>query len=119
MVFNESLLHDLNMGYYTLKTRTPHSSVGYNSDENKFFHQWSLESAGKEYGYAKLKELIPLHDYLTLPNSIVEEIIVGIVEGERERFQQDKEKQQEPDASKDGLTKEQLKELKKAGLIKS
>lgn len=114
------MLHDINMGYYTLKTMTPHSSVGYHKDENKFYHPWSLESCGKEFGYAKLKEILPIRDFLTLPNVVVEEVIQGIVDGEQERLKDDTQRQQrETDASKDGLTKEQLKELKKAGLVKS
>lgn len=119
LLFNESMLHDLNMGYYDLKTMTPHSSVGYFPAEHKFFHPWSLHSFGKEYGYAKLKEVIPLRDYMTLPNVVVEALIDGIVEGERQRFEDDGgNTPPQKDDALEGLTKEQLRELKKLGLKK-
>lgn len=83
--FQESMLHDFNMGYYNRATMTPHSSVAFIEKENEFQHPWSIENIGRQYGYGKMKELIPLHDYLTLPAFIVEDLILGISKGEAQR----------------------------------
>lgn len=83
---NEEILHDFNMGYVTPEKLEPHSSIAYYPAENEYFHPWSIDHIGFQYGYGKLKEIISLHDYLTLPAHLVNGLVKGIVEGEKKRF---------------------------------
>lgn len=83
---DEQILHDINMGYIDPTDITPHSSVAFHKAENEFYHPWSIESLGHQYGYARLKEIIPLKDYLTLPAHLVDGLIEGIMDGEKKRL---------------------------------
>lgn len=113
LVLNESMMHDFNMGYYEPKKRTPHSSVAYIEAENKFYHPWSIASSGRTYGYGKLKELIPLRDYMEMPNCIVEELLESVVEAEKERYKVDNPPDADP--KKDGMNKDLLNLMKQLG----
>lgn len=83
--FDEQVLYDINMGYVDPTEITPHSSVAFHKAENDFFHPWSIDNVGYQYGYARLKDIIPLRDYLTLPAHLVDGLIEGIVDGEKKR----------------------------------
>jgi hypothetical protein len=120
---NDGLIHDLNMGYYTRKTITPHSPIAFHKEETEFYHPWSLESIGEEYGYGKLEEIIPLTEYLTLPNTVIESVLAGVIKGKDRRFEETKEKEPKADditaaLKKSGLTPEQLRIMKDAGVLK-
>jgi len=113
-MLNESMMHDLNMEYYNPKTRTPFSSIAYHPAENEFYHQWSIESVGEYYGYHKLSEVIPVRDYLLLPNCIVDEFVKAVSNGLDKRDKVEKERRREQNPG--GFSKDQLELLKAAGL---
>lgn len=113
MVFNESMMHDFNMGYYEPKKRTPHSSVAYFESENKFYHPWSIASSGKTYGYGKLKDLLPLRDYMEMPAAVVDELLEAVVEAEKERYKLDNPPESDP--KKDGMSKDLIDLMKQLG----
>lgn len=109
------MLHDFNMGYYTRRGMTPHSSVAFIEKENEFEHPWSIKRIGHQFGYAKLKELISLKDYLTLPAFLVDDLVSGLNQGEMKRAKEDAPKT----TDHGGLSKEDrelLAEAKKLGL---
>lgn len=110
------MLHDFNMGYYNRSTMTPHSSVAFIKMENGFIHPWSIKHIGNQYGYGKMKELIPLKDYLTLPAFLVDDLVSGITEGEALRAKQDAPKQDNTALSKED--RELLELARKVGLGK-
>jgi hypothetical protein len=85
MSFNESMLHDLNMNYYTPATMDPFSSVAYIPGENEFYHEWSFKSVGKRYGYNKLHEILPLRDYMEMPMCMLDDLLTGVTEGRVQR----------------------------------
>lgn len=116
MAFQESMLHDFNMGYYDRSTMSPHSSVAFIKMENGFVHPWSIKHLGHQYGYGKMKEIIPLRDYLTLPAFLVDDLMGGITEGEALRTKQDTPKQDDTPLSKEDRALLEL--AKKAGLGK-
>jgi len=114
--FDEQLMHDFNMGYLTPATMTPHSSVLFIDKENAFQHPWSIKNVGRQYGYARLKEIIPLNDYLTLPAFLVEDLVEGISAGSEQRTKKELESTPPPLP----LTKEereQMEMMKKAGAV--
>jgi hypothetical protein len=114
--FDQQFLHDFNMGYLTPATMTPHSSVRFIEEENKFTHPWSIKHIGQQYGYARLKDIIPLQEYLNLPAYFVEDLIEGIVTGSDRRARQEAERQPEGgQPTKEQREVEQL--LKKEGLL--
>jgi hypothetical protein len=115
LALNEKMMVDLNLEYYNQKTRTPFSSIGYFSAENDFFHPWSLEQIGEHYGYHKLKELMDPKDFLTLPAVVVDEFLEAVSSGlnKREKAEAAKREQQ---ARQQGLPKDQLDLLNKAGI---
>jgi len=116
MLFNERMMYHFNMGYSTPNGRNPFSSVAYYEAEHKFFHPWSHNSNAKRYGYNKLKEILPLRDYLELPIHIVDEYIDGLVEGETARFEAEKARDKEADTP---LKREQAALIKQLGLDKA
>lgn len=116
LAFQDSILHDFNMGYYNRSTMSPHSSVAFIKMENGFIHPWSIKNVGHQFGYGKMKELIPLRDYLTLPAFLVEDLLTGITDGESLRSKQDKPKE-DPGLSKED--REMLELAKKIGLGKA
>ena len=89
LVFNELMMYDFNMGYYTPNKQTPFSSVGYFKEENEFIHPWSIESSGKQYGYHKLHEIIPLKDFMEMPAFIVDELVEAVTQGKIARDKED------------------------------
>jgi len=89
MSFNESMLHDLNMNYYTPATMDPFSSVLYIPEENEFYHEWSIKSVAKKYGFYKLHEIMPLRDYMEMPMFMIDDLITGVGEGRSQRDKQD------------------------------
>jgi hypothetical protein len=95
MVFNESMLHDLNMNHYTPATMDPFSSVAYIPEENNFYHEWSIKAVAKKYGFYKLHEILPLRDYMEMPMFLIDDLITGVTEGRSERDKIDNP----PDAS--------------------
>lgn len=95
---NEEILHDFNMGYVVPDELGPHSSIAFYPAENEYFHPWSIEHIGFQYGYGKLKEIITLNDYLTLPAHLVNGLVKGIVDGEKKRFADN------PPKAEDGLS---------------
>lgn len=115
---NESALHDINMGYYTRKTITPFTSVGYFEEENKFYHPWSIFEQGKKYGSLKLKEVIPIKDYLELPGFIVDDLIDGISKGmiERDNYERDNAPKHDPLKTLSDQDKELIKKLRESGI---
>lgn len=114
--FDEKLLHDFNMGYLTPVTITPHSSVKFIEQENVFQHPWSIKNIGRNYGYGKLKEIIPLNEYLTLPAFLVDDLVEGITLGSEQRMKKDKDNAPpEPQLTKE--EKAQVELMKKAGLL--
>jgi hypothetical protein len=119
---NDGLLYDLNMGYYSRKTITPHSPIAFHKEEHEFYHPWSLISSGEEYGYGKLHEILPLKDFMTLPAVVVESMLEGVIKGQDRRLSEERAKEnKQPDINKalknSGLTAEQLKALKDIGVI--
>lgn len=115
--FQESILHDFNMGYYHPSKMTPHSSVAFIEKENEFAHPWSIENIGRNYGYAKLKDIIPLNDYLTLPAFLVDDLVAGLVKGETQRAKADAAAAP-PEGQVSKEDRELLELAKKAGLGK-
>lgn len=113
MVNNERLMYHMNMGFYTPQTQTPHSSVAYHEAEHKFYHPWSNHSFAKQYGYSRIKEIMPLKDYMMLPSCQVDEWIEGVVEGESARFELEKSQQ---DQQMSELEKQQAELAKRTGL---
>lgn len=116
-IVDNGVVHDLNMGYYTRNTMSPHSPIGFHQKEHEFYHPWSLESSGEEYAYAKLGDMLPIKDFITLPNVVVEAVLAGMIKGQERRFNDTKDK--EPKAEdieailkKSGLTPEQMKLIK-------
>ena len=98
------MLYDFNMGYTSPEKITPHSPIAYHIKENEFYHPWSIEAIGYDYGRAKLKDIISLNDYLTLPAHLVDGLIRGIVKGEKQR---EADKPKEPPPGTDKLSPEQ------------
>lgn len=99
---DELLLHDINLGYLDPTKLQPHSSIAFHKESNEFFHPWSIQSIGEQYGYGKLEDVIPLHDYLTLPANLVNGLISGIIKGKERRI-----KETTPPDSKGGISKEE------------
>lgn len=85
MSFNESMLHDLNMNYYTPGTMDPFSSVAYIPVENEFIHEWSIKAVAKKYGFYKLHEVMSLRDYMEMPMFLIDDLIAGVGEGRSQR----------------------------------
>lgn len=110
------MLHDFNMGYYNRSTMSPHSSIAFIKMENGFIHPWSIKNLGHQFGFGKMKEIIPLKDYLTLPAFLVDDLVAGITEGEAIRSKQDTPKPDNTALSKED--RELLELAKKAGLMK-
>lgn len=111
------MLHDFNMGYYDRSTLKPHSSVTFVEKENEYYHPWSIDAIGHQYGWGKLKEIIPLKEYLTLPAHLVENLVKGITKGEEQRSKADAAAA----PPTEGLSKEDRELLalaKKVGLAK-
>lgn len=86
LAFQESMLHDFNMGYYNAATITPHSSVLYIKEENEFVHPWSIKSVCENYAFGKVKELMSLNEYLSWPAFLVEDMLKGLAKGTEARF---------------------------------
>lgn len=85
MSFNESMLRDLNMNYYTPATMDPFSSVAYVPVENEFTHEWSIKAVAKKYGFYKLHEVMSLRDYMEMPMFLIDDLIAGVGEGRSQR----------------------------------
>jgi hypothetical protein len=85
MIFNESMLHDLNMNYYTPANMDPFSSVAYIPVEHEFTHEWSIKAVAKKYGFYKLHEIMPLRDYMEMPMFLIDDLIQGVGEGRSQR----------------------------------
>jgi hypothetical protein len=115
--FQEGILHDFNMGYYDRSQLNPHSSVAFIKKENEFVHPWSINAIGKYYGRAKLKDVIPLHDYLNLPAFLVDDLVLAISEGEAQRSKADADATP-PEAGLSKEEKEILELARKAGMGK-
>lgn len=116
--FDDGLMYDFNMNYCRPDKINPFSSAQYHDEENAFIHELSVSSSGKFYGLNKIKDLMPLKDFMTLPAVVVEELIDGILKGEEIRFEL--EKQATPPEGDKKLTdanKKLLEEARKAGLI--
>jgi hypothetical protein len=77
------------MGYYDRSTLKPHSSVAFIEKENEYYHPWSIDAIGHQYGWGKLKDIIPLNDYLNLPAFLVESLVKGITKGDEQRAKAD------------------------------
>lgn len=88
-ILNHSAMYDLNMNYYTMKSKRPHSPAAWHAKEKRFFHPWSLEESGKMFAYNKLSELITLKDFMTLPNCVVEQVLDGLIVGGKMRADED------------------------------
>lgn len=117
LYFNERMLYDFNMGYYSPKTQNPFSSVGWFKEENEYFHPYSLSLAGETYGYHKLQELMPIKDFFEMPNVIVEEILDSVSRGLKKREDAEAAKAKAKDAqSPDNIEKQLGAELRKAGI---
>ena len=98
------MLYDFNMGYTSPEKIKPHSPIAYHIKENEFYHPWSIESIGHNYGHARLKDIIPLGDYLTLPAHLVDGLLRGIMRGEKQR---EAERPKEPPPSSGNLSPEE------------
>lgn len=85
LTVNESLLHDFNMGYVDGRTLTPFSSAGYYEVESSFRHPWEISELGRVYTFLKLKDVIPLKEFLDLPKFIIDDLIDGMSKGMTER----------------------------------
>jgi hypothetical protein len=79
------MLHDLNMNHYTPATMDPFSSVAYIPEENDFYHEWSIKSVAKKYGFYKIHEIMPLRDYMEMPMFLIDDLISGVTEGRSQR----------------------------------
>lgn len=104
------------MGYYNRRTINPFSSVGYFEEESKFYHTWSIYEQGRRYGSLKLKEIIPIKDYLELPAFVVEELIEGVSKGmiERDQYEKDNAPKVDPLESLSPKERELLKKLRES-----
>lgn len=69
------------MDYYSAKNKTPHDPVAWRPIEQEFTHPWSIEEQCKHYAYHQLKDVMSLDDYLTKPNCVVEDMLVGLIKG--------------------------------------
>lgn len=85
MSFNQSMLHDMNMNYYSPATMDPFSSVAYLPIENEFIHEWSVKAVAKKYGFYKLHEVMSLRDYMEMPMFLIDDLISGVGEGRTQR----------------------------------
>lgn len=113
------MLVDFNLDLYNPRKKTPFSPIAYYPEENEFYHPWSLSRAYESYGYFKLNELIPITDYLNLPNVLVESLLINIPKGMSKRESEDVARANAKNRGKDdpnGLTRQQLEELRKAGV---
>lgn len=117
LYFNERMLYDFNMEYYTPKNQDPFSSVGWFKEENEYFHPLSLSMSGETYGYHKLHEIMPIKDFFEMPNVMVEEILDSVSRGlkKREEAEAAKAKAKE-DKNPDNIEKQLGAELRKAGI---
>ena len=115
LLLNEKMLVDFNFERYNPKSRTPYSSIAYTEAENEFYHPWSIEQIGEEYGYHKLKELMEPKDYLTLPAVVVDSFLNSVSIGLNKRDKAEEAKRQEA-AKRAGVPKDQMEELRKAGI---
>lgn len=116
--FNNGLMYEFNMNYSTPQAIAPHSSALFHKEEHAFIHEWSITSSGKFYGLNRLKEVMTLKEFMTMPACVVEELIDGVTEGNKQRFALDE--QNTPKEGTDKLTAENRKlieEAKRAGLI--
>lgn len=107
----ESMLHDLDMGYYTLETRTPFSSIEWFEEENTFIHQYSLEEIGRVYAFNKLQDYIPLDLYLNLPTVVCDDIVTGLLKGKAERDEYDEKQRSEREGNPKSKQEEELDAL--------
>ena len=86
----QRMLYDFNMGHYTAATKTPFSSIAVYKSETRFYHPFSIEETFKRYGFNKLEDIIPMETYLKLPACMIDDVIDGITEGKKNRFEADK-----------------------------
>lgn len=107
LVSYESVLYDLNMGFYTTETQTPFSSVGYFKEENEFYHPLSLKETGKRYGFNKLEQMFPIDTFLKLPACMVDDLIEGLTEGKQARAKVDQRLEKESGGGDGGVTREE------------
>lgn len=115
LLFNESMLYDINMGFYKPEGITPFSSSEYRSIEHEYTHPWSLKETGRFFGLHKLKDLIPLKDFVTLPNCVLDDLIAGVTQGETDRLELDRQYEASK-PTQQVVDKEILRQFKEAGL---
>lgn len=99
------MLHDLDMGYYTLEDRTPFSSIEWFEEENNYTHEFALEESARLYAFNKLQDYLPLELYLNLPTIVCDDIITGLVKGraERHKFEEEQRKANAPKENNGGV----------------
>lgn len=88
-MLNMGLLFDINMGYEQHDKIRFYQGIRYSQTESGFIHPWSHENTGEQYGFNKLETIIPLDQYLHLPNNVVDSLITGIAKGKKDRAEAD------------------------------
>lgn len=103
-LLNDRLLHDINMGFETPRSISPHQSIKYHKVETGYLHPWSYTNVGEQFGMNRLDEFIPLRDYLELPMNCVDTIVSGVIAGKtkRAKMEEDARKAREAAAKQAG-----------------
>lgn len=79
----ERKLFMLKYGY--ISEQEPLSNhIKYNTKTKDYFHPWSGKVLGQTFGVREYSKFLPLKDYLELPVDLIEDILEGIVVGEKD-----------------------------------
>ncbi len=89
-------LNRIGMGYMEEHGRKPHTPVSWVPEEHHFTHPFSLQRRCDDYGYYRMREVIPLTDYLGMPADIVDTVMSAVRAGADRRLNEEKEKTPPP-----------------------
>lgn len=99
MLFHMRLLYQIRMGYVDLDNQNAHQSIQYYPEEHVYDHEFSIQSIGRAYEVATLKDLMPLDFYLNNPVHIVDELIEGMLIGREDKLKMEKDREAEAAAA--------------------
>lgn len=57
--------------------------LNYNGKRREFFHPWSIKNVGITFGAREYSKYIPLHEYIKMPFDLSEDLLEGVMEGDR------------------------------------
>ncbi len=89
-------LNRIGMGYMDLQGRKPHTPVSWVPVEHQYTHPFSLQRRCDDYGYFRMREIIPLVDYLHMPADILDTVMNAVRAGADRRLNEEKTKNPPP-----------------------